>query len=80
MAWRNTHAIDESFACAISRTRMNCVSVSMTEVRNSFLLDLDTKAPPPLRFLDDIQNAPPVSRYDLPSGSQPDLGEGVGND
>ena len=47
---------------------MNCVSVSMTEVRNSFLLDLDTKAPPPLRFLDDMQNAPPVSRYDLPSG------------
>ena len=50
MAWRNTHAIEASFASAISRTRMTCASVRMTEVRNSFLLDLDTVAPPPLRF------------------------------
>ena len=76
MAWRNTHAIDELFACAISRMRMNCVSVRMTEVRNSFLLDLDTKALPPLRFLDDMQNAPPVSRCDLPSGVAARLGGG----
>lgn len=81
MAWRNTHAIDASFAWAISRTRLNCPSVKMTEVRNSFLLVLDTMAQPPAVVSASYAKCTTcVTMLFAARGSRHRLEGGIGND